>query len=117
MSFLEVKNLRKRFGDIEVLKGIDYSLKKGEVLSIIGSSGGGKTTLLRCLNFLETANEGEIIIGDKTVFCANGTEKPTVSQNRTPTSLAPALYGRSIFPTPTPRPIPSAQTSASASFF
>ena len=79
MSFLEVKNLRKRFGDIEVLKGIDFSLKKGEVLSIIGSSGGGKTTLLRCLNFLETANEGEIIIGDKTVFCANGTEKPTVS--------------------------------------
>ena len=79
MSFLEVKNLRKRFGDIEVLKGIDFSLKKGEVLSIIGSSGGGKTTLLRCLNFLETANEGEIIVGDKTVFCANGTEKPTVS--------------------------------------
>ena len=56
MNILEVKDLRKRFGDNEVLKGINLSLKKGEVLSIIGSSGGGKTTLLRCLNFLEIAN-------------------------------------------------------------
>ena len=47
MNILEVKDLRKRFGDNEVLRGIDLSLKKGEVLSIIGSSGGGKTTLLR----------------------------------------------------------------------
>ena len=76
---LEVKNLRKRFGDNEVLKGVDFSLKKGEVLSIIGSSGGGKTTLLRCLNFLETANEGEIIVGGKSVFSATPDEKPTVS--------------------------------------
>ena len=56
MNVLEVKNLRKRFGETEVLKGIDLTLKKGEVLTIIGSSGGGKTTLLRCLNFLEKAN-------------------------------------------------------------
>ena len=61
MNILEVKNLRKRFGDTEVLKGIDLTLKKGEVLSIIGSSGGGKTTLLRCLNFLEKADSGNII--------------------------------------------------------
>ena len=47
MNILEVKGLCKRFGDFEVLKGIDLTLKKGEVLSIIGSSGGGKTTLLR----------------------------------------------------------------------
>ena len=79
MNMLEVKNLRKRFGDNEVLKGISLSLKKGEVLSIIGSSGGGKTTLLRCLNFLETANSGEIIVGGKSVFCATEGEKPTVS--------------------------------------
>ena len=53
MSFLEVNNYKKKFGDNEVLKGISFTLEKGEVLAIIGSSGGGKTTLLRCLNFLE----------------------------------------------------------------
>ena len=57
--FLEVKNYRKRFGENEVLKGISFTLQKGEVLAIIGSSGGGKTTLLRCLNFLEIPDEGE----------------------------------------------------------
>lgn len=79
MNILEVKDLRKRFGDNEVLKGIDLSLKKGEVLSIIGSSGGGKTTLLRCLNFLEIANNGEIVVANKTVFSATEGEKPTIA--------------------------------------
>jgi polar amino acid transport system ATP-binding protein len=79
MNILEVKDLRKRFGDNEVLKGIDLSLKKGEVLSIIGSSGGGKTTLLRCLNFLEIANSGLITVNDKTVFAAQEGEKPTIA--------------------------------------
>lgn len=79
MNILEIKNLRKRFGDFEVLKGIDLSLKKGEVLSIIGSSGGGKTTLLRCLNFLEIANSGLITVSDKTVFAAQEGEKPTIA--------------------------------------
>lgn len=68
MAILEVKNLRKRFGKTEVLKGIDFSLEKGEVLSIIGSSGSGKTTLLRCLNFLETAEQGTISVNDKVIF-------------------------------------------------
>ena len=48
MAILEVKNLRKSFGALEVLKDISFSLNKGEALSIIGSSGSGKTTLLRC---------------------------------------------------------------------
>jgi polar amino acid transport system ATP-binding protein len=78
-NILEVKDLRKRFGDNEVLKGIDLSLGKGEVLSIIGSSGGGKTTLLRCLNFLEIANSGMITVADKTVFAAQEGEKPTIA--------------------------------------
>ena len=47
MKALEVKNLSKKFGDLEVLKNVNFTLGKGEVLSIIGSSGGGKTTLLR----------------------------------------------------------------------
>lgn len=70
MAFLEVKNLRKKFGDAEVLKGISFSLGQGEVLSVIGSSGNGKTTLLRCLNFLETADEGSITVDGKQVFPA-----------------------------------------------
>ena len=78
-NILEVKNLRKRFGDTEVLKGVSLSLKKGEVLSIIGSSGGGKTTLLRCLNFLEKANSGEISVNGKVVYSAYDGEKPVVT--------------------------------------
>ena len=68
MAILEVKNLRKSFGKTEVLKGIDFSLEKGEVLSIIGSSGSGKTTLLRCLNFLETAENGTISVNGKEIL-------------------------------------------------
>ena len=76
---LEVKDLRKRFGDTEVLKGIDFQLNKGEVLSIIGSSGGGKTTLLRCLNFLEKANSGEIIVNGNTVYSAEDGKNPKMT--------------------------------------
>ena len=79
MNILEVKDLRKRFGDTEVLKGVDLTLKKGEVLSIIGSSGGGKTTLLRCLNFIEKANSGEIIVNGESVYLAKEGAKPVVT--------------------------------------
>ncbi len=79
MNMLEVKNLRKSFGNNEVLKGVDLTLKKGEVLAIIGSSGGGKTTLLRCLNFLEKADHGEIIVNGKTVYVAQAGEKPVIA--------------------------------------
>ena len=71
MAFLEVKNLQKRFGNTEVLKGIDFSLEKGDVLVIIGSSGSGKTTLLRCLNFLETPSGGSIAVDGQTLLDAN----------------------------------------------
>jgi len=75
MSILEVKNLKKSFGKTEVLKGIDFTLEKGEVLSIIGSSGSGKTTLLRCLNFLEFADEGTINVNGKKIYEAGLTHK------------------------------------------
>ena len=68
MAVLEVKNIKKNFGPVEVLKGLDFSMEKGEVLAIIGSSGSGKTTLLRCLNFLETPDEGQIIVNDDVLF-------------------------------------------------
>ena len=70
MALLEVKNIKKSFGKTEVLKGVSFSLEKGQVLAIIGSSGSGKTTLLRCLNFLETPDEGEIIVDGKELFSA-----------------------------------------------
>ncbi len=68
MAFLEVNNITKKFGKTVVLKGVDFSLEKGEVLSIIGSSGSGKTTLLRCLNFLETADGGRMAVDGKVLF-------------------------------------------------
>ena len=79
MEILNVKNLRKSFGDTEVLRGIDLTLERGEVLSIIGSSGGGKTTFLRCLNFLELADEGEIAVNGETVYSAIPGEKPEMT--------------------------------------
>ena len=60
MSLLEVKNLKKSFGDNVVLKDISFNVDKGEVLSIIGPSGSGKSTLLRCITDLETEDSGEI---------------------------------------------------------
>ncbi|MBQ9768397.1 MAG: amino acid ABC transporter ATP-binding protein [Lachnospiraceae bacterium] len=70
MAVLEVKNIRKSFDGEEVLKGIDFSMEKGEVVAIIGSSGSGKTTLLRCLNFLITPDEGQIFVNDTCLFDA-----------------------------------------------
>ena len=61
MSILEIKNLHKSFGRLDVLKGVDLSINQGEVVCIIGSSGSGKSTLLRCLNLLETPDSGNVI--------------------------------------------------------
>ena len=58
---LEVKNVHKHFEGLEVLKGIDLQVEKGDVVAILGPSGSGKTTFLRCLNFLEKADQGELI--------------------------------------------------------
>ena len=68
MAYLKVENLKKNFGATEVLKGVSFEMKKGEVVSLIGSSGGGKTTTLRCLNFLSLADSGKIFIDDELIF-------------------------------------------------
>ena len=75
MAILEVSNICKSFGDVEVLKGVDFSLEEGQALAIIGSSGSGKTTLLRCLNFLETPDSGTITVAGERLFDAADTAK------------------------------------------
>ena len=61
---LEVKNIHKKFGTNEVLKGVDFKVEKGSVIAVLGNSGSGKTTLLRCISFLEQADKGEITFDD-----------------------------------------------------
>ena len=64
---IKIENLHKRFGPLEVLKGINLTVGKGEVIAIIGPSGTGKSTLLRCMNFLEHPDKGVITIDDISV--------------------------------------------------
>lgn len=64
---IKVKNLHKKFDELEVLKGIDEHIRPGEVVVVIGPSGSGKSTFLRCLNELETATEGEIYVDDELI--------------------------------------------------
>jgi polar amino acid transport system ATP-binding protein len=61
-AIIEIQGLRKRFGDLEVLKGIDLTVRRGEVVAIIGRSGSGKSTLLRCINALESFQEGTLSV-------------------------------------------------------
>ena len=64
-KIISLKNIRKRFGDNEVLKGIDFEAMQGEIIAIIGSSGSGKSTLLRCVNLLEEPSDGEVVFQGK----------------------------------------------------
>ena len=59
---VEIKNIHKRFGKLEVLKGVDFEVQEGETVCLIGSSGSGKSTLLRCINLLEHADDGQILV-------------------------------------------------------
>ena len=81
MTVLEVTNLKKGFGDTDVLKGVSFSLEQGQVMAIIGSSGSGKTTLLRCLNFLETPDGGQIAVEGKVLTGDHLTEEQ-IRRNR-----------------------------------
>ena len=65
---IEVKHLKKSFGDLEVLHDIDFTVSKGEVVTIIGASGSGKSTFLRCLNILETPNGGSVMYHGKDIL-------------------------------------------------
>ena len=67
-TIINIKDLRKSFGENEILKGINLEIKEGEVICIIGPSGSGKSTLLRCLNLLEYPNGGEILFKDQNIL-------------------------------------------------
>src|SRR5215203_5197553 len=62
-----VEDLHKRFGELEVLKGVSLEAREGDVVSMIGASGSGKSTFLRCINFLEMPNQGRIVVGGEEV--------------------------------------------------
>ncbi len=83
MAILEVKDIKKSFGKTEVLKGVSFTLEEGEVMSIIGSSGSGKTTILRCINQLEIADSGYISIADELFFdSSNASKKEDAKEKR-----------------------------------
>ena len=73
MYEIEAKNIKKSFGNLEVLKSISLQVNKGEVVAILGSSGSGKSTFLRCLNYLESINKGEITIYNDVLKGGSGT--------------------------------------------
>ena len=86
MAMLEIKNLHKSFGSLEVLKGVSLEVEKGDVVAILGPSGSGKTTFLRCVNFLETADQGEMIF-DGEPFPLHGASKKDIARFRMKTAF------------------------------
>ncbi|ENM3850408.1 amino acid ABC transporter ATP-binding protein [Vibrio cholerae] len=79
---IKLQNIHKRFGTSEVLKGIDLEIQRGEIVVIIGSSGTGKSTLLRCVNFLEQADQGSIHIDELTVDTQKHTKADVLALRR-----------------------------------
>lgn len=75
MAMIEIKDLHKRYGELEVLKGVELTVEAGQVVAVLGASGSGKSTLLRCLNFLEKPERGLITIGGVTLDAQNYTAK------------------------------------------
>ena len=84
---IKVTGLKKHFGDLEVLKGIDQHIKQGEKVVVIGPSGSGKSTFLRCLNLLEVPTEGEILIEGESITA------PKTNVNKIRASFSASAFG------------------------
>ena len=79
---IQITNLHKAYGDLEVLKGVDVTAHRGDVISLIGSSGSGKSTLLRCCNLLEDSQEGEILFKGEPVKWTSGSARRPADQKQ-----------------------------------
>ena len=93
---ISINGLHKKFGDLEVLKGIDLQVNKGQVIVVIGPSGSGKTTLLRCLNILEVPTAGSITIDEQTADFSKTVNKRTVDLLRRESAMVFQHYN--LFP-------------------
>ena len=87
MSFIEIKDLHKKYKDNVVLNGINLSIEKGNVIGIIGPSGTGKSTILRCLNQLEVPEKGSIVFNGKEIDLANKKNKKDILELRQNTGI------------------------------
>ncbi|MBE6054104.1 MAG: amino acid ABC transporter ATP-binding protein [Clostridium sartagoforme] len=94
---LRIQGLKKKFGNSEVLKGIDLEVDSGEIVVIVGPSGGGKTTLLRCINGLEYCDNGTIEI-DKKYLCKNGVYEEKRSFNKARSEIGLVFQNFNLFP-------------------
>jgi len=92
-GIVEIHGLKKRFGTNEVLKGIDLSVRRGEVIAIIGKSGSGKSTLLRCINGLEVFNEGRLSVDGNPLLHGNANAMRTLRQH-----VGMIFQGFNLFP-------------------
>ena len=93
MPLVEIEDVHKRFGALEVLKGIDLAIEAGEVVCLLGSSGSGKTTLLRCVNHLETFEAGRILVGGETIGYRPGPHGRMVAESDRVTAAKRARIG------------------------
>ncbi|MDO5036743.1 MAG: amino acid ABC transporter ATP-binding protein [Tissierellia bacterium] len=89
---IKVRGLKKSFGDKKVLKGIDVDVAKGEVLTVVGPSGSGKSTFLRCLNLLETADEGQIYLDGHPIV------GPGIDKDKVRTKMGMVFQSFNLFP-------------------
>ena len=93
MALVEISNVHKRFGELEVLKGVSLTVEAGEVVVLLGASGSGKTTLLRCINHLETIQDGEIKVAGELVGYTRGQDGKLREEKDAITSAKRARIG------------------------
>src|SRR5690606_23187510 len=89
---VSIKNVHKKFGNIEVLKGVDLDVRRGEVVAIIGRSGSGKSTALRCIDLLETINSGSIRV------CGHQVDDPNVDRKALRLDIGIVFQSYNLFP-------------------